>query len=785
MALTDQQKKELDIASARQASGTASETDIQNINYAKQNLGYTYTSPTATPTSPQTAPTATQTQQTTQTPPPAQTDQQKGLQAAQDRIKAGTANDTDRANVNYAIQTGLIKPVVVNPTNNFEPQLPGGAVDNKLNANEISSNLTSPSTVITDRTAEDQAFKQAIADTTNSYLSGLDQQIAQLNNQYLSIIQKQEQAKQAEVDRLTAGYESAGNISLYDTQKDLLERFQVEANIELYKDLQTKAVDAAKMVQDGIDGLDTATYLTSVVSGRQNQLYKQGLNVITSLNATAEIVKGNIDIASGYVDSLISTLEKDRTTKLSVLGGLIDLHNADLINLKQDEKDIVEKQMALLEKEATQIQKNKDDIISMYNTNPYVAYKAGVYFTDTTDEALEKVAKFINENPEYGIDNVNYFTSTDSYGNFYSVAVDKYTGKVLYKENLGQIAPGEEGEPPKVFDIGGEDMVWNPTTQQFEQVSVSGESKFSDISNYQLERADRNLNSVDELFGKVSISTVGIGGLSSIIPGTPAADFKAELNTLKSNIAFGELTAMREASKTGGALGQVSDQEGARLEAALGALSTNQSPENFKEQLQKIKDSINRWYSTAFQQEYEKLGFKESYEDVVEQIGLQGMKKLIEESSFNQDQSMSVNGSVTGEYQGLPMYDTYSNNPGVNRSDRNNNPGNIKVSSYTKEFDGVIGVESKQAEDGGYFLVFDSPQAGANAVGRLLQEGRSYQGVTAEQAIKKYNGGGSYGARTLGLDPNKDFQEQIKNPKTLNKVVVALLKAEGYTGNLI
>ena len=67
------------------------------------------------------------------------------------------------------------------------------------------------------------------------------------------------------------------------------------------------------------------------------------------------------------------------------------------------------------------------------------------------------------------------------------------------------------------------------------------------------------------------------------------------MNTLKSNIAFNELTEMREASKTGGALGQVSNIELLLLEAALGALDTGQSPENLRAQLVKIGESVDRW----------------------------------------------------------------------------------------------------------------------------------------------------------------------------------------------
>lgn len=112
---------------------------------------------------------------------------------------------------------------------------------------------------------------------------------------------------------------------------------------------------------------------------------------------------------------------------------------------------------------------------------------------------------------------------------------------------------------------------------------------------YTAERARRTVQSVDSLIDRVGPWTVGRGALLSYIPETDAADFEADLNTLKANIAFGELSAMRAASKTGGALGAVSERELALLESTLGALSTKQSAANFKRNLQQIKDSINRW----------------------------------------------------------------------------------------------------------------------------------------------------------------------------------------------
>lgn len=85
----------------------------------------------------------------------------------------------------------------------------------------------------------------------------------------------------------------------------------------------------------------------------------------------------------------------------------------------------------------------------------------------------------------------------------------------------------------------------------------------------------------------------GITGKMGVLPNMPggeAANAQAKLNTLKSQIGFGVLQEMRNNSRTGGALGSVSDAEGKRLEANLAALENSQSEEQMKESLQKILD---------------------------------------------------------------------------------------------------------------------------------------------------------------------------------------------------
>lgn len=76
----------------------------------------------------------------------------------------------------------------------------------------------------------------------------------------------------------------------------------------------------------------------------------------------------------------------------------------------------------------------------------------------------------------------------------------------------------------------------------------------------------------------------------NLLPG--AADLTAQLETITGNIGFDALQQMRENSPTGGALGNVSDNEGKRLNATLGAVSQEQTRNQFIAGLRRIKSQL-------------------------------------------------------------------------------------------------------------------------------------------------------------------------------------------------
>lgn len=114
------------------------------------------------------------------------------------------------------------------------------------------------------------------------------------------------------------------------------------------------------------------------------------------------------------------------------------------------------------------------------------------------------------------------------------------------------------------------------------------------------EKAQSVVQEIDNLVPRIGGMTSGFfGNLSSGIGGTPAADVRADLTKIQANVAFNALQAMREASKTGGALGQVSERELALLQAEIAALGQEQSPDQLKRNLEKVKEHFVRMAQLA------------------------------------------------------------------------------------------------------------------------------------------------------------------------------------------
>lgn len=243
-------------------------------------------------------------------------------------------------------------------------------------------------------------------------------------------------------------------------------------------------------------------------------------------------------------------------------------------------------QQQSLEKRALNLAEPLTDKLARLEAKRTASLGASKFALERADKALEASKKPETEGFTLGEGQTRY----DAFGNV--IAGGGITTPTTYSPGADPIVDGYAANI-----LSGMTKLENVPEKYRGQVSqaISGKTVTPEVSAYQAERTTRIRNSVDDLLKRVGPSTVGFGSLLSVIPESEARNFKADLDSLVANITYGELTAMREASKTGGALGQVSDKEGQLLGAALGALDLKQSPENFKKNLRQIKESLTRW----------------------------------------------------------------------------------------------------------------------------------------------------------------------------------------------
>lgn len=130
------------------------------------------------------------------------------------------------------------------------------------------------------------------------------------------------------------------------------------------------------------------------------------------------------------------------------------------------------------------------------------------------------------------------------------------------------------------------------TADEKKQEKIEKQQQAADMA---IGAADRVINEVKQARDKVSGFTAGAGALLSVVPLTEAKDLSKRLNTIKANLGFDRLQQMRDASPTGGALGQVAVQELIALQSTIASLDQDQSPAQLKEALNKIEFHYSNW----------------------------------------------------------------------------------------------------------------------------------------------------------------------------------------------
>jgi len=120
------------------------------------------------------------------------------------------------------------------------------------------------------------------------------------------------------------------------------------------------------------------------------------------------------------------------------------------------------------------------------------------------------------------------------------------------------------------------------------------------------------LDAIDKADKEVGWSTTGVAGaLLKNWPASDAYDLRQTIDTIRANVGFDNLAQMRENSPTGGALGNVSENENRLLQAVKGSLDPNQSAEQLRENLGTIK----KYYKAVLDER--RKAFLQDYGDMI------------------------------------------------------------------------------------------------------------------------------------------------------------------------
>lgn len=181
-------------------------------------------------------------------------------------------------------------------------------------------------------------------------------------------------------------------------------------------------------------------------------------------------------------------------------------------------------------------------------------------------------------------------------------AYDPKTGK------YSQVGSLPKASSPEAFNLspGQTRYAYDPKTGTVTAIATGADPKADEKERIQTQQAISSANTVfsnvDKALGKIGPLSTGIAGFATRnIPGTPAYNLDRIVDTVKANIGFAELSAMRAASPTGGALGQVSEMELKYLQSTIASLDTAQNPQQLRDNLQAVKTHYQNWLATLSQ----------------------------------------------------------------------------------------------------------------------------------------------------------------------------------------
>ncbi len=154
--------------------------------------------------------------------------------------------------------------------------------------------------------------------------------------------------------------------------------------------------------------------------------------------------------------------------------------------------------------------------------------------------------------------------------------------------------------PTQLVDLGNRKALINTQTGEIIQ-DYGGEVDDKQIQRTQtrVANAENVIKKVVEAKSRLGVLTTGFGGgVLKNVPGSSAYNLDKTITTIKANLGFDALQQMREASPTGGALGQVAVQELEMLQSTVANLSVGLDRSTLQQNLTDVETHYSNWLRT-------------------------------------------------------------------------------------------------------------------------------------------------------------------------------------------
>lgn len=288
-----------------------------------------------------------------------------------------------------------------NPANYSTPStltVPPPVSSGPISTSDLSkaNSLPDASTLASATTTPSSSLSDMVTKVANTTLDSTGKAIDQLQAAREKQTQDAIAAEKNNVATISSRIDSLGQETPATTAlNEARAKFNTDQTISDLQSINQKIVAAQEALQMGLIYEQDRPAREQLIVGRSASLQKQGLATIGALQATAQVLQGNLDLAKTYADATISAITTDNKSQMDALTTLLDLHNKNLVTLTADEKSLVDTRIQSITDQEKQIQDNKTAVTDLMTKYPTAFQKGGVTLLDTKETALKKMLPYL------------------------------------------------------------------------------------------------------------------------------------------------------------------------------------------------------------------------------------------------------------------------------------------------------------------------------------------------------------------------------------------------------